>query len=218
MVDEIEAGLFKLRSELAAANVRPVALDTVRGALKLDVQPAMTLHDAAADLNCQILRALTAADFRIGKAYRLGVALASTTLSPESDGELDRSFGTRAIEIRTALADLASVMRPHASRAVALSLRTWESWAADPELDGKPLASDDWAAVRCALRRQGQLWRALLSGEKDGIDMLAIGDTCKRRTASYATGRRQSFSSLGASRSRRSSLAPCWAAGSLCFS
>jgi hypothetical protein len=77
------------------------------------------------------------------------------------------------VSVKNWLADLASVLPPHASRAAALSLRTWEFWAAEPTQDGEPL---DWskkgAGVCAALHRQGELWRALLAGEKSAPDML----------------------------------------------
>jgi hypothetical protein len=117
-----------------------------------------------------------AADFRLGKAYRLGVELAETTLQTETMDKLETAFGARAVSIRTGLADLASILPAHASRSVSLSIRAWEMWASDPEIYGKPIDECTWAAVRSALRRQGELWRALLSGEKDGEDMLSMPD------------------------------------------
>jgi hypothetical protein len=58
-----------------------------------------------------------------------------------------------------------------------MSLVRWSEWAAKPSLDGRAI---DWqrdrAAVGQALYRQGQRWRALLSGEKAGVDMLKTKD------------------------------------------
>ena len=44
-----------------------------------------------------------------------------------------------------------------------------------PQRPRFPLANDAQSTVK-ALRRQGELWRALLSGEKQGADMLEISN------------------------------------------
>ena len=74
-------------------------------------------------------------------------------------------------EYRTAtllgwLDDLASALPPHVGHSVASSLKRWSAWVA--QLVDGPAIND---AVN-ALRRQGELWRALLSGEKHATDML----------------------------------------------
>ena len=131
------------------------------------------LRQAIEKLHLGCSSALTSADFRLEKAFTLGHALAETSLLPEDRGSFDRAFGPRIVSIKNWLADLASVLPPHPSRAVALSLRTWESWAAEPTQDGEPIAwPKQGAGVRAALRRQGELWRALLAAEKSAPDML----------------------------------------------
>jgi hypothetical protein len=172
-VDLIEAGIRKLRDQLGPSAVDEKAAKELRGALRARAKDLGALRQRIEKLHLVLLFALTAADFRLGKAFALGQALADTCLLPEDRGSFDRAFGPRIVSVKNWLADLASVLPPHASRAVALSLRTWESWAIEPTLDGEPL---DWskqgAGVRAALRRQGELWRALLAGEKSAPDML----------------------------------------------
>jgi hypothetical protein len=171
-MDRIKGGLHKLTIHLEAAGFDPIPTDALEEALKRafgqpDLRRVLTEFDGG------VSSALTAADGRLGMAHDIGRALAETCLEPEDQQSFDRAFGPRIVDIKAWLADLASSFPDHASRAVVLSLRTWEAWAADPRLDDEPL---DWprhgAAVRAALRRQGDVWRALLSGEKEGTDML----------------------------------------------
>jgi hypothetical protein len=171
-MDRIKGGLHKLAIHLEAAGFDPIPTDALEEALqRASGQP--DLRRVLAEFDGGVSSALTAADGRLGKAHDVGRALAETCLEPEDQNSFDSAFGPRIVDIKAWLADLASCFPDHASRAVVLSLRTWEAWAADPQLDEKPL---DWprqgAAVRAALRRQGEVWRALLSGEKEGKDML----------------------------------------------
>ena len=176
---------------------------------------------------------LTAADFRLGKAYGLGRALAETTLVTDAKNPqtFERVFARyRLANLLSWLADLKSVFPPHAAEAVRGSLQAWAAWreaptlgpalddlrpASDAEVNGQapgpaptsPRAAPalarrrtisgswlskhprepqtrpvDWRStadresVTRALHRQGQLWRAILSGEKDGVDLLTADD------------------------------------------
>jgi hypothetical protein len=172
-VDLIEAEIRKLREHPGGGGIDENVAEELRKALTARAKDLRALRQRIEKLHLGLLFALTAADFRLGKAFALGHALADTCLLPEDRGSFDRAFGPRIVSVKNWLADLASVLPPHASRAVALSLRTWESWAAEPTQDGKPL---DWstqgAGVCAALRRQGELWQALLAGEKSAPDML----------------------------------------------
>jgi hypothetical protein len=115
--------------------------------------------------------ALWAGDYRLGKAYGLGHTLAETCLHPADQASFDHAFSARLVDVEDTLADLASNFPAHASRAVSLSLRLWEQWAVNPKLNKQPLSWPN-PGVRAALHRQGELWRAVLSGEKCGKDML----------------------------------------------
>jgi hypothetical protein len=172
-LDLIEADLRKLREQRGGAGVDEMAAKELRRALRGRARNLRALRQRVEGVHLRLLFALTAADFRLGKAYALGHGLAETCLLPEDRRSFDRAFGPRIVSVKNWLADLASVLPPHASRAVALSLRTWEQWAAEPTQDGEPI---DWskqgAGVRAALRRQGELWRELLAAEKSAPDML----------------------------------------------
>lgn len=172
--DLIEASLRKLGDELAVANpVEQAGVKRLRRAVEADPVDPRELREAVEELHVDVLFTLTAADLRLGRAYGLGQALADTCLQPEDRPSFDLAFGTRLIRVKDWLADLASSFPPHASRAVVLSLRAWEAWAADPKLDGEPLAWETHGAgVREALRRQGEVWRDLLAYDKRGEDML----------------------------------------------
>jgi hypothetical protein len=206
----------------------------VESLLEADGRPSGQLQAAVGELHRQLLVALTAADFRLGKAYGLGRALAETALLP--DAKRPETFQRAFARFRLAnllgwLADLTSAFPPHAAEAVRGSLQAWATWseaptlrpaigdqpgAPDVEVDGQApgtastsshLASVlpwrrrvtsrswlarlprepqtrpvDWQSARDregvtrALHRQGQLWRAVLSGEKDCLDLLSTDD------------------------------------------
>ena len=146
----------------------------------------------------------TAASTRMGEALGLGFDLANTcrlprdwvntknqrdsnqnekdskqnengTMAKEAEKAFLQLFGARVVKVQAALADLASSLPQHAARAVALSLAQWMYWAGKPELNKHPVVWPD-PAVAAALGRQGEVWRAVLAGEKRGQDMLSADD------------------------------------------
>jgi hypothetical protein len=205
----------------------------VQSLLEAEVRPPGQLQAAVAELHRQLLVALTAADFRLGKAYGLGRALAETVLLPDAKNPqtFQRLFARyRLANLLGWLADLKSLFPPHAAEAVGGSLQTWAAWSQAPTLrpavDERRQPSDaevndqasgaapssaatppalptrraisrswfakrpsplrgrpvDWGSaadresVTRALHRQGQLWRAVLSGEKECVDLLSADD------------------------------------------
>jgi hypothetical protein len=162
----------------------------VRSLLEAGTRPPGQVPSAVAALHGELLTALTAADFRLGKAYGLGRAMAETALLPDARNPqtFARLFDRHRLgNLLEWLADLTSVFPPHAAEAVRGSLRAWAAWSEDPVLlparpgqrQGRPV---DWGSpadresVTRALHRQGELWRAVLSGEKDGADLLSGDD------------------------------------------
>jgi hypothetical protein len=211
----------------------PPALDPVQSLLQAEVRQPGQVQAAVAELHRQLLVTLTAADFRRGKAYGLGRALAETTLLPNARDPqtFQQVFARhRLANLLGWLADLKSAFPVHAAEAVRGSLQAWAAWSDAPtlhlaldeqrpasaaEAGGQPLGTAampvatarvppppraafrwrlarhprqrqarpvDWASpadresVTRTLRRQGQLWRAILSGEKDGVDLLSTDD------------------------------------------
>jgi hypothetical protein len=206
-------------------------LSPVRSLLEAEVRQPGQLQVAVAELHQQLLVTMTVADFRLGKAYGLGRALAETALLPDARNPqtFQRLFARyRLANLVSWLADLKSIFPPHAAEAVRGSLQAWAAWSeapalrpardnrrrvSDAEVDGQasgpasmspPAAPSrrrtiwsswwtrhssepqtrpvDWESpadcesVIRTLHRQGQLWRAILSGEKDGVDLLTADD------------------------------------------
>jgi hypothetical protein len=136
---------------------------------------------AIQDLHVNLLTSLTTADYKLAKAYRLGFALGETALLPVRTGAeaYGKMFdGYRITAILSWLRDLKSCLPAHSSEAVQSSVTTWQSWYADPARGGAVRWQDDkdQQRVRDALRLQGENWRALLSGEKQAVDMLSTSD------------------------------------------
>jgi len=173
LVDQVQAALARLAAPLGSAGFEAIDLAALR------TPEAIPPQDAVLAVHVAILGHLTAADFRLGKAYGLGRALADTCRKPTDGQSVRRQLGRyRVANLLGWLDDLNSALPPHAGHAVAASLHAWSDWAAawQPGTAGTgraPLAEQD--ALRL-LRRQGELWRALLSGEKRGADMLDMKD------------------------------------------
>jgi hypothetical protein len=158
LVDQIQAALSALRETIQRAGLPTIDLDALRASLLQDEQAR---RQAVGTLHGQIIGSLTAADFRLGKAYRLGRALADACRKPTDHASLQAELSKdRISKLLRLLDDLASAFPPHAAHSVYGSLERWETAEADIPL----------------LRRQGELWRALLSGEKLGTEMLEIGN------------------------------------------
>lgn len=176
-LQEAGADVHKLRGYFEMAGLKPVSMaslnvEVAKGSVDRDQPQAMIKHK-----HLELMPALLAADFRLGKAYLLGRGLAHTCLRPDGRETLDYAFGPRMVGLKSALADLASALPEHASRSVSLSLTAWEKWVSVRTVDGHALDFDiQWAGVRLALRRQGELWRAVISGEKCAYDMLEPKD------------------------------------------
>jgi hypothetical protein len=127
---------------------------------------------AAAVVDAKVLSALSAADFRLGKAYGIGAALMNLTAPPAQPAELASHLtNARIAPIIAAIDDLTSALPPHAGHSVRESLREWQK-SVETRSRVAPDASETWLQ----LARQGELWRAVLAGEKSGRDLLEIED------------------------------------------
>lgn len=173
---QIDAALHLLGERLTSAGIEAPSMAELRKLAEAD--PEGALRRRVADLHAELLIKLTAADFRLGKAYGLGRALMDTCRSSETfealSGELEFH---RVGGMQETLVDLASAFPAHAARAVSLSLDDWRRWAEEPTAGSEALRWPAHAgAVQESILRQGHLWRALLSGEKQGTDMLGVDD------------------------------------------
>jgi hypothetical protein len=174
-------------SSSGADRQRRASLDAVADATPAD-QPA-AIHHMVLNWHVQILDTLTAADATIGKAYGLGRALADLTLRPTASTKaaLQADFSGRVETIKGWLSDLTSVLPDHAGAAVQASLDYWTRWVEDTKAED-PVWSQPakWrdplhpvatiSIVTEALYKQGNLWRAVLTGEKQAVDLLSADE------------------------------------------
>jgi hypothetical protein len=188
------ADLVSLRAALGGD--MPTA-EGVQAALRVvghrrdDVRKA--IHDLYLDVRDRLAGSNPAAAVSLG----LGRMLADTTLLPTSGKP--EVLGERFDKYRLAnafdwLDDLDAVLPTHSASAVRASLRTWEKWVSDrrhPDGTVDP-AKINPGTIR-ALRRQGDMWRRLLTGEQ-AADQLLDGRAYVGAAASLlANGRRLAF-------------------------
>ncbi|MFZ0040453.1 MAG: hypothetical protein WAK93_04040 [Solirubrobacteraceae bacterium] len=122
---------------------------------------------ALLEVHTQLTTALGAHDTSSLGAYDVGRALADTCREPRDLSELiDRLDAPALLSAEGRLADLSSRLPPHSAAAVSATIAQWKAWTADAR------ARENLDDVRGALARQGALWRALLTGEKDARQML----------------------------------------------
>jgi hypothetical protein len=114
----------------------------VREKISDDTADATALQTAILGLHVDLLVGLTAADFRLGKAYGLGRALADTCAPShgQSVDELRKSVRShldphRALVLVGWLDDLKTVLPDHAGQSVSDSLQRWIRWGEEAGLD-----------------------------------------------------------------------------------
>lgn len=133
----VTVGLTKLTPAITDAGLTVPAVDDVTTALTPGTRrSARSLAIRALHVN--LLTTLTAADFRLGKAYGLGRALADTCMKPSDQASLQYELGHYRIEtLRAWLEDLESALPAHAGESVSDSLAEWSKWAASPAAGGQ---------------------------------------------------------------------------------
>jgi hypothetical protein len=169
--DAVHASLLRIRVLIRRA-LEPGVADTIKvpsaqvlGELPEGAQPAWA--QALYDLHAQLASALRAAGDACANAYDVGRSLGELCREPEDLSALiDRLDAATVVPIEGRLADLACMLPPHSAAAVSATLEQWHRWTADAR------ARESISEVRGALRRQGELWRALLSGDKDARAMI----------------------------------------------
>src|SRR5215472_1790527 len=185
-----ETGHSGERSGDATAVLEPIRVPVPSSAGVPDVK------SIAADLHQPILELLTVRNAELGKAYSVGVGLASTvlmayeevarTLAGWTAGTDDRAMLPRVRdsvakaftrdqveELWSEIKDLKSRFPPYAADPVAASVLDWHQWAdCERTKRRQPTPSDQVMTVSNRLRRQGQIWRALLSSERKPTDVL----------------------------------------------
>ncbi len=162
---QVQAGITKLRDSICDAGLELPDAEQFAADIR-QVISAQARHEDVREFHVGLLATLTAADYRLGKAYGLGRALADTTrLPPDWHAELATH---RIATVGGWIRELASVLPPHAAHPVAQSLEAWSRWAQTQNGDG--------GQTRRKLSSQGRLWRSLLSGEKHPTDVLETND------------------------------------------
>jgi len=189
---QADVALSRLKAFLGGAQLPTT--DAVRAATEKDPPDRDAIRKAILDLHVALLVQLTAADYRLGKAYGLGRAMADTCASAHGDETERRRVLEHHLEPHRGLVmigwldDLKTVLPAHSSQGVADSLERWTLWAETVGLTTLDLKTvNDTARV---LHRCGQRWRAILSGEKDAQDLLKISD--------YVTAARGTLARVGA--------------------
>jgi hypothetical protein len=173
----IEAALHRLSSAITDAGLDVPTLNAVTGASGGGSNAA--LKSALSDLHYQLFKVLHAADPNLGKAYDLGRSLAYTSHSPHDAATLRAEFEPARLDVLKGwLADLATALPDHASRAVAISIGIWQQAIPDPGDTSKSwqVHDDEVHRTQLQLHRQAKLWRAVLTGGKAGTDMLQASD------------------------------------------
>jgi hypothetical protein len=165
---QLQAGITKLSRSIAAAGLK--VPDAQAFAERLQQTAADERAGALLEFHVDLLATLTATDYRLGKAYGLGRALADATRDPS---KYRVELATSRVAVLCAwVRDLATALPPHASHPVASSLQRWGEWAASPPGSGDAAESH----ILPQLPSQGRLWRSLLSGEKGATDLLGQSD------------------------------------------
>jgi hypothetical protein len=148
--------------------------------------------EQAEELRVAVLVRLTVKDFVLGKAYSLGAGLcllvfeACARLQPEGGSPLTFVEARRAIgqvltpervrQLWSAVKDLKSEFPPYAADPVSTTLADWCTWATGPDRRAAAGGRGDGDVVAARLWRQGQVWRALLSGERKPADCMVLAN------------------------------------------
>ncbi len=165
---QLQAGITKLSQAIAAAGLDVPNAQAF--ATRLEQTADSERAGALRQFHIDLLATLTAADYRLGKAYGLGCALADATRDP-SNYRVELQAGRVAV-LAAWIRDLASALPPHASHPVANSIERWGEWAAEAPQSGGASESE----ILPRLGPQGRLWRSLLSDEKRATDLLGQSD------------------------------------------
>lgn len=181
-IDQLTVALCRLTPSSFPGALKPPTTETVRELYENPNTDPADGHEALYRLHVQTLQTLTATDFRLGKAYSLGRALADSVFLPDEPHGFAESFDRFRLDVlRAWLNDLDSALPPHAAGAVLQSLTRWEAWAPNfvAARQANRFGAGERRELTVILRRQAELWRAVLSGEKNALDMLN-GDDYRR--------------------------------------
>ncbi len=176
-LEKIDAALAMLRATFAAAGVTAPRTQPVRAQFTAEQLDVGLAQRAIRTLHASILTGLTAADPSLGKAYGLGRALADSCQQADDRAALKERFAHYRLEtVRGWLHDLASALPAHTAKGVLMSLTRWEAWAANATRQSDERFGSARPSINAIVRRQGEMWRSVLCGEKDPRDQLTPDD------------------------------------------
>lgn len=169
-LDQVDVGLSKLKDQITEHGLQVPTTENARYAL---AEGQQQFREQIFALHVLLLQRLTAASYRLGKAYGLGRALAETATHSTDMASLEEKLNPeRVTNLLSWLSELTSLLPPHAGQSVRGSLTKWAEWAKSPVKD----SGEDDARVLRRLHHQGKRWRSLLSGEKQATDTLTLED------------------------------------------
>ncbi len=178
---QVEAAVTKLGDVVSAAGLPPLSVSAFASCLTPGTSPD-DRQQALCKLHVEVLSSLT--------------ALADTCRNPRDANTLQDEFAPKRIaKLQSWLLDLASALPAHAGHSVSDSLSRWLLALPAPKHPAAPNPvpagmTKEQADALALLQRQGQVWRALLSAEKAGTDMLEIGEYVDAATRLLRTARR----------------------------
>ena len=173
-----------LRTQIAADLAQLSGIGPERGKQLLDAIPSLddaAFRAAVRAMDEKILELLTAADFRLEKAYSIGRALYPISVQTRLD-DLRRVGWDGGLFVAACgwLRDLKTEFATCAADAVVGTLLQWQEMVAPGTASRSKAAAARSPATGEVpgnlLLRQGEIWRSLLSGEKLVTDYLNLGD------------------------------------------
>ena len=162
-----------------AVSVELPTASTIDAALGMPRHKRDEVRTVVLDLYAEVRDRLAESDPGVALAFGLGRMLADTVLLPTADTPdiLDEQYAKwRLGNAFGWLGNLDDALPPRSAMVVFLSLRQWEAWVSkcsrdDSAIDPPKVTS---TAIR-ALRRQGDMWRRLLTGEQALEQLLDVG-------------------------------------------
>lgn len=167
LVMRIRARVLKLADVVSVEELQDAtgkALDRFQADMGED-----ELRHGLDSLRTKLGHVLVAEDSRLGKAYRLGIALQelSSSQPDATQNEPQAWYDEDSVErIERYLAELHTILPDHAAMGVFGSLQIWKAFGKEKK----------WGEPDMRLDQQGRVWRALLSGEKSATGDLKLAD------------------------------------------
>jgi len=190
LVDQADNAMLSLTDFLGD---RSPTLDNVRQVMGQPGPLRDLVRAEVAPLYTDLQARLAASATRLATALGLGRMLADTIWLPRSDQPglyLERFAAYRLSNAYGWLDDLDEAFPRRAAAAVVASLTAWERWVRGAtKSDGSPDVTQLGQSALRALRRQGELWRRLLGGEKDPMQLLGPADYVAAASRLVSRGR-----------------------------